>query len=67
MGMLLILFTLYFGVVVFWAAPRLYRQLQARNRPRQRLASCGAADRIDGIKPVRPRFARDTGNRGMSC
>lgn len=67
MGMLLIVFMLYFGVVVFWAGPRLYRLLQARSRPGRRLALCGAADRIDGIKPVRPRFGRDTENRGMSC
>ena len=31
MGMLLILFTLYFGAVVFWAGPRLYRLLRTRN------------------------------------
>ena len=67
MGMLLILFMLYFGAVVFWAGPRLYRLLRARNLPVRRLALCGAADRIDGIKPVQPRFGRDTGNRGMTC
>lgn len=67
MSMLLILFILYFGAAVFWAGPRLYRLLQARNRSRQRLALREAADRISVIKPVRQRSRRDAGNRGISC
>lgn len=67
MDILLILFVLYFGVVVFWAGPRLYRLLRARTGSGRRLALGGAADRIGYIKPVPQECLRDPGKRGQSC
>lgn len=67
MSMLLILFMVFFGFVIIWAGPRLYRQLEGRRDARARLVPPGRADRISHITIVHGGCGRGTGNRGLSC